>query len=304
VPVAPRIAVIVLLVSMCAGGIAGCRPHARGARGAAAAGDPRVARGAVLYAGYCAGCHGSDGAGDGPVAYTLHLSPADLRAPGLLAGASDGEVAARILHGDALPTAPRGSAFATERQVAALEEYVLALDGRPWERLRAGRFVYEGTCGPCHGAYGTGEGVIGAMLGRPPASLPRAAARHTDASLAALIRGGAGAMVPFGDLLSPEEIRQVVAYVRLLSPGHRVYDTYCASCHGDDGRGVDAEDALPPAMVAPPLEPRRLAAMPAHRRRAAVLHMLERERGLMPHFRDTLDERELGDIVAYLRASM
>ena len=118
------------------------------------------------------------------------------------------------------------------------------------------------------------------------------------------MRSGAGAMPAMGDLLTQEEVRQVVAYVRLLSPGHRLYDTYCASCHGDDGRGVHAEDALPPALVAPPLEPRRLTAMKADTRRAAVLHMFERERGLMPHFRDTLGETQLADVVAYLRASM
>ncbi len=266
--------------------------------------DPRVARGAVLYAAYCAGCHGADGRGDGPVAYTLRLRPANLRERDLLAGASDAEITDRIVSGAPLRTRPRRSDFATERQVGALEDYVLALDGRPWERIRAGRVVYENACGPCHGAYGTGEGVIGSMLMRAPADLHLESPRYTDAALAAVVRNGVGAMPAMGDLLRPDEVRQVVAYVRLLSPGYRLYDTYCASCHGDDGRGVHPEDALPPSIAAPPLDVRRLAAMPAGRRRAAVVHMFERERGLMPHFRDTLDTRELADVVAYLRATM
>jgi len=32
--------------------------------------------------------------------------------------------------------------------------------------------------------------------------------------------------------------------------------------------------------------------------------MFERERGLMPHFRDILDNAQLADIIVYLRATM
>jgi mono/diheme cytochrome c family protein len=295
---------LVVALLICVAAVAGCRPAVRTRRSnGRPAADARTARGSVLYAGYCGGCHGPDGRGGGPVAAALNLAPTDLRTPGLLAGASDAEVAARVSHGEPLRTAPRGSAFATDLQLAALEDYVLALDGRRWERLRAGRLTYESTCGPCHGVYGTGQGVIGSMLGRLPADLTTARARYTDDSLAAVVRRGVGAMPPMGDMLSPEEVRQVIEYVRLLSPGHRLYDTYCASCHDDDGRGVHPEDALPPAIAAPPLDPRRLARMPAATRRAAVLHMFERERGLMPHFRDILDDEQLAAIIGYLRAS-
>ncbi len=48
--------------------------------------DPPVT-GAVLYAEYCAACHGEDGRGDGPGAATLRPQPADLT---LLAARNDG----------------------------------------------------------------------------------------------------------------------------------------------------------------------------------------------------------------------
>lgn len=281
--------------------VAGCRVHLHPSPTARdRVENTAVARGSALYAAYCGGCHGADGRGDGPVAYTLHLAPTDLRDPRLFADASDAEIVARVAHGEPLRTAPRGSPFATERQVLALEEYVRGLDGQRWEQLRAGRVTYENMCAACHGAYGTGEGVLSAFM-RSPGDLRKESARFTDVALAGVLRNGAGGMPPMGDILAPAEVRQVIAYVRLLSPGHRVYDTYCASCHGDDGRGVHPEDALPPAIAAPPLNAARFAGLPAPARRAQVRHMFERERGLMPHFRDTLTDEQLLEIVAYLR---
>lgn len=286
--------------------LASCRPTAPPPHptGSAAAQDTGLARGSALYAGYCGGCHGPDGRGDGPVARALRLRPTDLRTPGLLTGVSDAEIAARVLHGDPLRTAPHGSAFATERQVTALVEFVRAIDAHPWERVRAGRVIYQNACAACHGVYGTGQGVIGTWFGRAPADLPTATLRYTDPTLIGVIRDGMGGMPPMGDLLDPGEMRALVAYVRVLSPGYRLYDTYCASCHGDDGRGVDAEDALAPAVAGPALDPANLARLQPAARREKVLHMFERERGLMPHFRDILDNAQLADIIAYLRVTM
>ena len=101
----------------------------------------------------------------------------------------------------------------------------------------------------------------------------------------------------------PGEVRAVVAYVRHLSKGYRLYDTFCASCHGDDGRGVHPEDLLSPSMVAPRLDGGTLKRLSPTAARAKILHMVRRESGRMPHFRDTLTEGQLFDIVAYLRRS-
>jgi mono/diheme cytochrome c family protein len=277
------------------------RPGGTGRGGAGAAPSQQVARGAVLYAAYCGGCHGVDGRGDGPVARTLNLAPTSLRAPRLLA-VSDTELIDRIRSGTPLVTRPGRSAFVEERQVTALGTYVGALAGHDWPRARAGRLVYDRACGVCHGAYGTGEGVIGWLLKRPPANLQTAALRYTDPALAAVVRQGVGAMMPMGDMLDPGEVRAVVAYVRLLSPGYRLYDTYCAGCHGDDGRGVDPEDRLSPATAAPAIDPASLAALGEGERRNRILHMFRREQGLMPHFRDVLSGEELTDVVAFLRS--
>ena len=61
-----------------------------------------IVRGGKLYAANCAGCHGSEGHGDGPVAKSLPVVPADLTAEHLWAH-SDGELFWYISHGFEAP---------------------------------------------------------------------------------------------------------------------------------------------------------------------------------------------------------
>jgi len=286
--------------------VATCRPATRAVRPPDAPGskattaDP-VARGAVLYAAYCAGCHGARGHGDGPVAQVLDLTPTNLRTPGFDQGASDQELVDRLLQGTLLRSSPRRNAVAEGLETEAIAAYLPTLSSSNWDLLRSGRLVFEGACAPCHGAYGHGEGVIGATNDPPPANLYTARERYTDAALEAIAINGVGAMPAMADTFDPGELRAVIAYVRHLSKGYRLYDTYCAACHGDDGRGVHPEDLLPPAIPAPRLGAETVARLGPKATRTELLHMLRRESGRMPHFRDTLNEARLRDVVAYLR---
>lgn len=277
------------------------RPH--GGAAVSAATPPAVARGKVLYAAYCGGCHGAQGRGDGPVTDVLDLKPADLRAPGLLAGATDDQLVGRLLAGEPLPASPRRSAVADDLETDAIAAYLPTLARTDWPLVRVGRFVFEGTCAFCHGAYGDGTGFLGANNDPPPPNLMRARERYTDSALSRVAVEGFGTMPTLAAAFDPGEVRAVVAYVRHLSKGYRLYDTYCASCHGDDGLGVHPEDLLPPSVAAPRLDAAALARLGPTGLRARVLHMLQRESGHMPHFRDTLDEAELRDVVAWLRAT-
>jgi mono/diheme cytochrome c family protein len=56
-------------------------------------------------------------------------------------------------------------------------------------------------------------------------------------------------------------------------------------------------------MQAPALGAATLDRLGAKAARAKVLHMVRREAGRMPHFRDTLGEAQLRDVIAYLRRS-
>jgi mono/diheme cytochrome c family protein len=260
-----------------------------------------VARGSVVYTAYCGGCHGPRGHGDGPVAGVIKLRPADLRAPDVLDGASDAEIVARLMHGTPLTVRPRANAVAEDLQVDAIVAYLPTLSRADWPQLRVGRFAYEGTCAFCHGVYGSGVGTLGARNDPPPPSLLEARNHYTDASLRSVIVDGHESMPSLAAALDPGEVTAVIAYVRHLSKGYRLYDTYCASCHGDDGRGVHPEDLLTPSLVAPTIGAETVARLGPKTTRARAMHMLRRELGNMPHFRETLTEDQLRDVIAYLR---
>ncbi len=289
---------VVIVVAV---GVAGCRPATRKPRATAAATADPVARGSVLFAAYCSGCHGPQAEGFGPVAAVLEIRPTDLRTPGLLDGASDDELVARLLQGEPLRFSPRRSAVAEDLETDAISAYVPELSRTDWPRVRAGRLVFEGACAPCHGAYGQGEGVLGATNDPPPPNLMVARERYTDPALQVVAVEGHGTMPPLADTFEPGELGAVVAFVRHLSKGYRLYDTYCASCHGDDGQGVHPEDLLPPATPAPAIGADTVARLGPAATRAKVRHMLQRESGRMPHFQDTVSAPQLRDIVAYLR---
>jgi mono/diheme cytochrome c family protein len=179
-----------------------------------------------------------------------------------------------------------------ELSVEAIAGYLPTLAISDCEFLGAGRLVFEGACAACHGAYGHREGVIPLWLGVPDLMVARE--RYTDAALAGISHAGIGTMSELSGSFDPGEVRALIAYIRHLSEGFRLYDTYCAACHGDDGQGLYSEDLLPPATAAPPLR--------APFSRPQILHMFRREQGVMPHFRDTVGEAQVRDIVAYLRS--
>lgn len=281
--------------------LAACRPAVVPRSRVPAASPPAgVARGSTLYAAYCAGCHGPEGRGDGPVAATIGMKPSDLGDGQRLARFADRALVNRLIAGDPL-RADSSPTIAEELLTSALLDYIPTISGRDWGMLRAGRLVYEGACAPCHGAYGNGEGVLGGLTARQPADLQLARERYPDAALAQIAQHGTGTMPAMSDTFEPGEVRALVAYVRLLSKGYRLYDTYCAGCHGDDGHGVHPEDRLPPMTVAPALGAREIARLGSRQRQGRVLHMVRRERGMMPHFRDWLTEAQLQEIIDFLR---
>ncbi len=61
------------VVMVVAVGVAACRPATRKPRATAATTADPVARGSVLFAAYCSGCHGPQAEGFGPVAAVLHV---------------------------------------------------------------------------------------------------------------------------------------------------------------------------------------------------------------------------------------
>jgi mono/diheme cytochrome c family protein len=150
------------------------------------------------------------------------------------------------------------------------------------EFARAGDFLdakslYESKCAYCHGKEGRGDGPPANILNPKPRDFTTGSHRFrstesgsipTDEDLMNTIRKGLpGTSMPaMGSILKEEEIKSLVAYIKLFSQrfaaekpkavksgpaissstssiaaGKRVYEKLeCAGCHGSDGSGADA----------------------------------------------------------------
>ncbi|MCC6312663.1 MAG: CopD family protein [Thermomicrobiales bacterium] len=95
-----------------------------------------------------------------------------------------------------------------------------ALVERPDQALvTRGEPLFARNCASCHGAGGQGDGPAATELGAVPANLTVSHARaHGDDTLEFWVKYGIGGtkMPGFGDELSDEQIRDVVAYLREL----------------------------------------------------------------------------------------
>jgi cbb3-type cytochrome c oxidase subunit III len=140
-----------------------------------------------------------------------------------------------------------------------------------------GKALYETHCVECHGASGDGNSSPAGLLtprprdftsGKYKIRTTETGSIPTDDDLIRSVREGlnGSAMPGWRGLLSDGDIREVVDYVKTLSPrfagetpklvtigpdvasspesvvrGLRVYETLrCAACHGNDGRGTGA----------------------------------------------------------------
>ncbi len=79
----------------------------------------------------------------------------------------------------------------------------------------AGEPVYKARCSICHGTDGAGHTPIGKIQKVPDLRSPEVQ-RDSDVELTEIITHGKRKMQAYKDRLTPEQIQQVVAYVREL----------------------------------------------------------------------------------------
>lgn len=87
--------------------------------------------------------------------------------------------------------------------------------GVPVRSQDAGAALYKTKCAACHGPDGKGETAMGKAnklrdLGSPDVQ------KQSDAELAAIIENGKGKMPAYGKSLKPEQVKDLVAYIRSL----------------------------------------------------------------------------------------
>jgi mono/diheme cytochrome c family protein len=269
----------------------------------------RFTEGEVLYVRYCADCHGWEGSGSGPAAQLLQIGPPNLRGAEFWQKNSDADIIRRILIGKelAVPLVPDAGPD-TKAQVTAVWKHLRRLPTLPWEQIKDGEQVYDSLCLACHGIYGRGDGPIAAALTVQPRDLadPGYQKKMADKELLHIVAKGRGAMPGAGDVLSPKELKALIAFVRILSPGYETYDRLCAACHGPAG--------FPPLLVPQDIFGYELVTedMPTFDEiyfdthsethvRSRIRHMLKENGSLMPHFAGELNEIKVRKILAYLR---
>jgi len=275
-------------------------------RPAAALTDARPAApdGRALYVQTCAPCHGPAGRGDGPEASSFAKRPPDLTA-GVLANVDEDRAIARLR--DGLPLTLGSEPRALEGRLAHVEDVTGHLKKLPdidWRTVDRGAALFSANCAVCHGPFGQPLALTALPKGvqKQPRDLrdPAFQKAASDDGLIAAMQHGTSAMPAIPATRETRQARDLVVFIRLLSPGFETYSYYCAPCHGDDGRG---HGVLASGKNAPQVAFDRTwrAKQDPEQLRIQVTHMLSLHGPTMPHFRGTLTDEQLRAIVGYIK---
>ncbi len=223
----------------------------------AASGDPSEV-GQQLFSQNCASCHGDFG--EGGVNPAL---PGDIIAPistsEYLKTRDDLTLRSVIAQGQPnFGMAPFGNAFGGPLDDSEIETIVAFM--RSWEEnppvelppeiapssvALSGDEVYNSLCAQCHGERG--EGLVG-----PSLSDPLFQSQFTDTEIFDSISAGhsATSMIAWGEILTSDQIAQIVTYLRQLGSGDAtatseapsfsstilpIFEVKCNMCHGSLG---------------------------------------------------------------------
>jgi len=173
-----------------------------------------------LWQNNCAGCHGAQGAGDGPASAWLEPRPADLTQRVYTQGRI-AEVLWQGIPGTAMP-AWRDQSL---EDISALVELVKSfssladINESADAELSLGEAVYASNCIQCHGLSGQGDGFAANELQIRPVNFT-VQSLSLEESVSILQNGVEGTpMAPWTDRLSTEEIVAVSRYIRSLFIG-------------------------------------------------------------------------------------
>ncbi|MEN8178958.1 MAG: c-type cytochrome [Pseudomonadota bacterium] len=195
----------------------------------ASAQPSEVFKGYKLFNETCFLCHGLDGKGEGPLSSKLNAPVEDLTNNADLAKKSDRDLF-RIIqgttpHGSINQSMPKWGLAIPAPQIESLVSYIRFLHQAKHSLVGdpvIGKDVYQRYCAVCHGSNGKGNGPLANIMKMNPAdhTNTKQMDEFTNERLAELIsEGGVSSRLMPGwkEILSEDEIKAVISYIRLLS---------------------------------------------------------------------------------------
>jgi cytochrome c6 len=104
----------------------------------------------------------------------------------------------------------------TRLVIAATAFMALGLMSVPTEAQDDGAALYKTKCAACHGTDGKGDTAVGKANKIRDLSSPDVQ-QQSDADLSAIITAGKGKMPAYGKSLKPDQVKDLVAYIRSLA---------------------------------------------------------------------------------------
>jgi mono/diheme cytochrome c family protein len=222
------------------------------AQAAARSAQERIDSGRQIFLSSCSMCHGDQGNGDGPLSAELvkeaGTPPARLTDAARIAALGREGVKQTVIQGgghrNRSNLMPAWGDKLTPQQADDVTEFVMTLPGTsqaippatlnkylktPPGKAEEGRKLFVYYCSGCHGLAGKGDGVYAKTLRDRDKVWPRNLtqtsyfAKKTDQDIFMVVSLGGGhmgksTMMPGWDVnLTPEQVKHLVAYVRVLS---------------------------------------------------------------------------------------
>ncbi|HBZ72607.1 MAG TPA: hypothetical protein DEP35_23890 [Deltaproteobacteria bacterium] len=188
-------------------------------------------QGERVYRDFCQKCHGLYGRGDGPAVEYFAAKPPDLTDPAVLGSRSTDEIVSALLARGKNPQ----SAHSLMASIASLAKKDDLHDAVAYMKtlsvpgghvsLLAGHDIYTSICWVCHGLDGKGDGPAAAGLKVKPRDFTSKdfsmAGRgeeiyRTISEGAAKSFHGSESMIAWKGSLTPQQIRDVMAYIGTL----------------------------------------------------------------------------------------
>lgn len=193
---------------------------------------PPAFEGQRLYVSYCQLCHGLEGKGDGPLAKSMGITPADLtttiraRSDAVLVKIITGEgepISGRDRHNLISEAMPEWKDVFDDHEIASLIAWLRFMSRAKHDLMgdpRLGFDLFQSYCSVCHGEEGYGDGIMGKILGMSPMDLTNPLETDTldNEQMAGRILDGRGRYMPaWRGILSQNDVEALVSYIRLLA---------------------------------------------------------------------------------------